>query len=47
MVSTAKQSIDLPNTKIVDAHGNPLIVSAIVTYYFKYDSTSLSSSLSL
>jgi hypothetical protein len=40
MISTAKQTIELPVTKIIDLHGNPLNVSAIVTYYFKYDSSS-------
>ena len=31
-VSTALLSLDLPNQKMVDGNGNPLIVSGIVTY---------------
>jgi regulator of protease activity HflC (stomatin/prohibitin superfamily) len=31
-VSTAIQSLDLPNTKIVDLNGSPMMVSAIVNY---------------
>ncbi len=31
-VSLARQSIDLPTTKVVDAKGNPLIVSALINY---------------
>jgi regulator of protease activity HflC (stomatin/prohibitin superfamily) len=31
-VTTAIQSLDLPNTKIVDLNGSPLMVSAIVNY---------------
>jgi len=31
-VTTAVQTMDLPNTKIVDANGAPLMVSAIVNY---------------
>jgi regulator of protease activity HflC (stomatin/prohibitin superfamily) len=34
VISTAKQTIELPVTKIIDLHGNPLNVSAIVTFYF-------------
>eukprot|EP00732_Lithocolla_globosa_P006321 Lithocolla_globosa_v1_NODE_7252_length_971_cov_177.435590.p1 type:complete len:291 gc:universal NODE_7252_length_971_cov_177.435590:930-58(-) len=34
-ISTKKQSIDLPNNKIVDLNGNPLQVSAVVVYYFR------------
>jgi len=33
-VSKAKISIDLPNIKVVDKNGNPLIVSGIVVYHF-------------
>jgi len=33
-VNTASQTIELPPTKIIDKHGNPLDVSAIVTYKF-------------
>jgi len=31
-VSKAKISIDLPNTKVIDYNGNPLIVSGVVVY---------------
>jgi regulator of protease activity HflC (stomatin/prohibitin superfamily) len=31
-VTTAIQSLDLPNTKIVDLNGSPIMVSAIVNY---------------
>lgn len=31
-VSTALLSIDLPNVKVADARGSPLVVSGIVTY---------------
>lgn len=31
-VSTALRTIDLPNIKVIDARGSPLIVSGIVTY---------------
>jgi len=31
-ISKAKLSIDLPNTKVIDFNGNPLIVSAVVVY---------------
>jgi len=33
-VSKAKISVDLPNIKVVDRNGNPLIVSGIVVYHF-------------
>jgi len=33
-VSRAKISVDLPNIKVVDRNGNPLIVSGIVGYHF-------------
>lgn len=33
MISTAAQSIDLPQTKILDKNGNPLLVSAIIVYH--------------
>jgi len=33
-VTIAKQTLELPITKIIDLHGNPLNVSAIVTFYF-------------
>lgn len=32
VVSTAMQSMDLPNSKIVDGNGNPILVSAIVNF---------------
>jgi len=32
-VSKQKISINLPETKVIDANGNPIIVSAIVLYY--------------
>lgn len=31
-VSTAKHSMDMPNTKIVDSDGSPIMVSAVVNY---------------
>eukprot|EP01127_Copromyxa_protea_P001422 TRINITY_DN1141_c0_g1_i1.p1 TRINITY_DN1141_c0_g1~~TRINITY_DN1141_c0_g1_i1.p1 ORF type:complete len:290 (-),score=50.55 TRINITY_DN1141_c0_g1_i1:57-926(-) len=34
VVSKAKISIDLPNTKVIDFNGNPLIVSGVVVYYW-------------
>jgi len=34
-VSKQKISINLPETKVIDANGNPIIVSAIVLYYFE------------
>jgi len=34
-VSKAKISVDLPNIKVVDKNGNPLIVSGIVVYHFQ------------
>jgi len=34
VVSKAKISIDLPNTKVIDLNGNPLIVSGVVVYYW-------------
>jgi len=34
-VSKQKISVNLPETKVVDANGNPIIVSAIVLYYFE------------
>jgi len=33
-VSKAKISVDLPNIKVVDKNGNPLVVSGIVVYHF-------------
>jgi len=33
-VTKAKISVDLPNIKVVDKNGNPLIVSGIVVYHF-------------
>ncbi|PRP83791.1 hypothetical protein PROFUN_08989 [Planoprotostelium fungivorum] len=33
-ISTRKQSIELPNTKIVDRNGSPLIISGIVVFQF-------------
>jgi len=33
-VSKAKISVDLPNIKVVDRNGNPLVVSGIVVYQF-------------
>jgi len=33
-VTTTSQTIELPTTKIIDKHGNPLDASAIVTYKF-------------
>lgn len=33
VISTAAQSIDLPQTKILDKNGNPLLVSAIIVYH--------------
>jgi regulator of protease activity HflC (stomatin/prohibitin superfamily) len=35
VVSTAITSVDLPNTKTVDFNGNPLVVSAVLTYCIK------------
>jgi len=32
-VTKAKISVDLPNTKVVDRNGNPLVVSGIVVYH--------------
>jgi len=34
-VSKQKISINLPETKVIDANGNPIIVSAIVLYFFE------------
>jgi len=33
-VNTAKLTLDLPVTKIIDLNGNPLNVSAIITFYY-------------
>lgn len=33
-VSKRKISVDLPNTKVVDKNGNPLLISGIVVYHF-------------
>ncbi|PRP88313.1 hypothetical protein PROFUN_03422 [Planoprotostelium fungivorum] len=33
-ISTRKQSIELPNTKIVDRNGSPLLISGIVVFQF-------------
>lgn len=32
MVDTKRISMDLPNTKVIDAKGNPVIISAIIVY---------------
>eukprot|EP01126_Amoeba_proteus_P056464 TRINITY_DN709_c0_g2_i1.p1 TRINITY_DN709_c0_g2~~TRINITY_DN709_c0_g2_i1.p1 ORF type:complete len:147 (+),score=5.00 TRINITY_DN709_c0_g2_i1:225-665(+) len=32
VISKAKNSVDLPNTKVIDFNGNPLIVSGVVVY---------------
>jgi len=34
IISKAKISIDLPNTKVIDLNGNPLIVSGVVVYFW-------------
>lgn len=34
-ISTAKLSTDLPNTKVIDKDGNPVMVSGVVFYHFK------------
>jgi len=33
-IATAKIAAHLPNTKVVDKNGNPLIVSGVIVYYF-------------
>lgn len=40
-ISTKQESVDLPNVRVVDLKGNPIIVSGMVRYRVKNISNSL------
>eukprot|EP01125_Pyxidicula_operculata_P001993 TRINITY_DN11973_c0_g1_i1.p2 TRINITY_DN11973_c0_g1~~TRINITY_DN11973_c0_g1_i1.p2 ORF type:complete len:284 (+),score=53.89 TRINITY_DN11973_c0_g1_i1:937-1788(+) len=35
VISKAKLTVDLPNTKVIDKNGNPVMVSGVVFYHFR------------